>query len=186
MTEKEKMAAGGIYTYNDALINAGLVTKERLMKLNSLFRPEERAAVLRDLIPTFSDSVIIHSPFFCDYGDHIILGDKVFINAGCVFLDCARITIGSNVLIGPSVQLYAATHPLDYMERRCSIEVSLPITIGDDSWIGGGAIVCPGVTIGARCVVAAGSVVTRDVPDDTLVAGNPARIKRKLLDTSTK
>ena len=105
----------------------------------------------------------------------------MFINNCCTFLDGALITIGDYTLIGPNVQIYTPQHPMEYMERRITQEYAYPVTIGKDCWIGGGAIICPGVTIGDRCIVAAGSVVTRDVPDDSLVAGNPAVVKKKLL-----
>lgn len=134
---------------------------------------------LDELLPVKGKNVTVIAPFFCDYGTNITIGDNVFINFNCVFLDCGAITIGSNVLIGPSVQLYAATHPVDYLERQ-KHEMTKPIVIGSNVWIGGGAVVCPGVTIGDRSVVAAGSVVVHDVPADTLVAGNPAVFKRAL------
>ena len=108
------------------------------------------------------------------------MGSKVFFNFNCVVLDCARVTIGNNVLFAPSVQIYTATHPIHAAERRKLLESAKPITIGSDVWVGGGAIICPGVTIGDRSVIAAGSVVTRDVPSDVVAAGNPARIIREL------
>lgn len=119
--------------------------------------------------------------FTCDYGYNIRLGRHVFINYHCVFLDCAPIEIGNDVQIGPSVQLYTAQHPLDAGVRRSGLESALPIRIGNDVWIGGEAVVLPGVTIGARSVVGAGSVVVHNVPPDSLVVGNPARLVRTLV-----
>ena len=119
-------------------------------------------------------------PFYCDHGHGIILGEGVFVNYNCTFLDGGYIRIGDHTLIGPNCQLYTPHHPLNYEERREAKEYEYPITIGDDCWLGGGVIVCPGVTIGNRCIIAAGSVVTKDVPDDCLVAGNPAVVKRCL------
>ena len=108
------------------------------------------------------------------------MGEGVFINANCTFLDGGGISIGDHTLIGPNCQLYTPHHPTDYLERRKPVETGKAIRIGDDCWLGGGVIVCPGVTIGNRCIIAAGSVVTRDIPDDSLAAGNPAVVKRKL------
>ena len=108
------------------------------------------------------------------------MGESVFVNYGCVFLDQAPITLGDWVKIGPNCQLYTVNHPVNYLERRKTIEKARPITIGEDTWLGGGVIVCPGVTIGKRCIIAAGSVVTRDIPDDSLAAGNPAVVKKTI------
>lgn len=141
---------------------------------------------LKDLVPTIPDSSMISPPFFCDYGDGIILGEHVFINMNCTFLDGGLIKIGNHTLVGPNVQIYTPHHPLDFKARRESVEVAYPVSIGDDSWIGGGVIICPGVTIGNRVVVGAGSVVTRDVPDDCVVVGNPARILKKLTDEAAE
>lgn len=128
------------------------------------------------------EGVWIEPPFHCDYGSNIILGDKVYFNFNCVILDCAAVTIGSNVCFGPAVQIYTATHPLNAIERRAGLEFAKSIEIADDVWIGGGAIICPGVRIGARSVIGAGSVVTRDVPADVIAAGNPCRALRTLMD----
>ena len=117
-------------------------------------------------------------PFYCDYGAYIELGDDVFVNMACVVLDCAAVTVGARTLLGPGVMLLAATHPISAQERRTGLESAAPIRIGEDAWLGGGAIVCPGVTIGARSVVGAGSVVTRDLPPDVVAAGNPCRVMR--------
>ena len=121
---------------------------------------------------------------FLDYGTNIVLGTKVFFNFNCVVLDVMQVTIGSNVLFGPSVQIYTATHPISAVERRKWLESAKPITIGSDVWVGGGVIICPGVTIGDRAVIGAGSVVTRDIPSDVFAAGNPARVIRPLNDAN--
>ena len=135
---------------------------------------------LEQLIPGIPSTTVVVPPFHCDHGHGIRLGEHVYINAGCTFLDGACITIGDYTLIAPNVQIYTPHHPLDYRERRESKEYSYPVTIGKDCWIGGGAIILPGVTIGDRCIIGAGSVVTRDVPSDSLAVGNPAVVKRKL------
>ena len=140
----------------------------------------ERASLLGELLGAGGEDAIVMPVFACDYGTNIRLGQRAFINYNCVFLDCAPIEIGDDLQMAPAVQLYTALHPLDAETRRSGLESARPIRIGNDVWIGGGAIVLPGVTIGDRSVIAAGSVVTRDVPADTLVAGNPARPLRRL------
>jgi maltose O-acetyltransferase len=134
-----------------------------------------RASILRELLGRIGPGVSIEPPFYCDYGSNIVLGERFYANTGCVVLDCDAVEIGSRVKLGPGVQLLAVSHPLDAAERALGLEYGEPITIGDDVWIGGGTIVLGGVTIGDRAVVGAGSVVTRDVPADAVVAGNPAR-----------
>lgn len=151
------------------------------MRLNTLspHDPEYREA-LEDLIPGTPASVFLSPPFYCDHGCNIKLGEYVFINYNCCFLDGGGITIGHHTLIGPAVQIYTPQHPIDYMERRKTIERSPAVKIGNDCWIGGGSVICPGVTVGDRCIIAAGSVVVRDIPDDSMAAGNPAVVKKKL------
>jgi maltose O-acetyltransferase len=143
-----------------------------------------RSSILRELLGRIGAAGWIEPPFFCDYGADIRIGERFYANTGCVILDCAPILIGDRVLFGPHVQLLAATHPLDAALRAQGLESAEPITIGDDVWLGGAAIVLPGVTIGDRAVVGAGSVVTRDVPADTVVAGNPARQLRVLAEAA--
>jgi maltose O-acetyltransferase len=145
--------------------------------------PEEQ--LLRELFARVGEEPVIEPPFFCDYGTNTSIGDRFYANTGCIFLDSAPVTIGDRVLFGPAVQLLAATHPLEAELRAQGLEYAEPIAIGDDVWLGGGAIVLPGVTIGDRAVVGAGSVVTRDVPADVVVAGSPGRIIRRLEEGST-
>ena len=142
--------------------------------------------ILDELLGGYGKGVSIAPPFFCDYGEHITIGERTEINGNCVFLDCNKIEIGSNVLIGPAVQLYAATHPLRLDERLprgessfCVVE-SAPIVVEDGVWIGGGSIVLPGVRIGKGSVIGAGSVVTKDVPPGVLAFGNPCRVRKKI------
>jgi maltose O-acetyltransferase len=125
---------------------------------------------------------VIEPPFQCEYGCNISLGEQVFFNFNCVVLDVAPVRIGARVLIGPGVQIYTATHPLSAEQRKAGLEAGRRIDIGDDVWIGGGAILCPGVRIGSGSVIGAGSVVTRDLPHGVLAAGNPCRVIREIAD----
>ena len=182
MTEKQKMLAGELYDPLDAeLAEERRLCRERLREFNASRESDvaERARWLRKLIGAETDAWI-QPPFYCDYGYNLRLGRKVFFNFNCVVLDVMPVDIGDRVLIGPAVQLYTATHPLDADERRSGRELAKPIRIAEDVWIGGGAVICPGVSIGPRAVIAAGAVVTRDVPADVLVGGNPARLIRRL------
>jgi maltose O-acetyltransferase len=184
-SEREKMVAGELYDPLDQELCADRRRARLLCKAFNETRddePEERMRLIDELIPFAGKGVWIEPPFFCDYGHNIALGDKVFFNFNCVVLDVAPVRIGSGVLFGPAVQIYAATHPLRAAERRTGLELSGAIEIGDEAWIGGGAIVCPGVRIGARSVIGAGSVVTRDIPDDVFAAGNPCRVVREIGD----
>lgn len=177
------MLAGELYDALDPELTEDRIRARTLTKaLNDTpaDQPAERLRLLRELIPSASAEVWIEPPFHCDYGSNIILAGKVFFNFNCVVLDVAQVRIGANVLIGPAVQIYTATHPLDAALRRSGLEAGQSIEIGDDSWIGGGAILCPGVKIGARSVIGAGSVVTKDIPDDVFAAGNPCRVLREL------
>ena len=142
--------------------------------------PGERARILRDLLGSVGEQVRIRAPFHCDYGHHISIGDRTFVNFGAVFLDAAPITIGTDVQVGPHVQLLTPTHELDADRRRAGWERASPVTLGDNVWLGGGVIVCPGVTIGDDTVVGAGAVVTKDLPAGVLAVGNPARVVRTL------
>ena len=184
-SEREKMLRGALYDPLDAQLTAERLHARMLVKAfneSSPDQPEARARILRSLIPQMRDGVTIEPPFYCDYGAHIAIGKGTFFNFNCVILDVTPVRIGSRVLFGPSVQVYAATHPLGASARRSGLESGRPVEIGDEVWIGGGAIVCPGVTIGARSVIGAGSVVTRDIPADVFAAGNPCRVVRSLHD----
>ena len=179
-TEKQKMLAGELYNALDPeLSEARRRCRDLCQRLNasSEGQEEERRRILVELFGGPTD-VSIQPPFFCDYGTNIRLGSKVYFNFNCLILDVMPVEIGSNVLFGPSVHIYAATHPLDADERRTGLESGRPVTIGSDVWVGGGAIICPGVTIGDRSVIGAGSVVTRSVPADVIAAGNPCRVIR--------
>ena len=182
MNELEKARQGLLADFSSPEIQASFKhCKQLLAKLRMLSTYEDAyRPLIKDLIPGIPDTSVIVPPFHCDHGHGIRLGHHVFINANCTFLDGAYITIGDHTLIGPNVQIYTPQHPFDYLSRREEKEYSYPITIGQDCWIGGGAIILPGVTIGDRCIIGAGSVVTKDIPADSIAVGNPAKVKRKL------
>jgi maltose O-acetyltransferase len=187
-SEREKMLRGELYDPLDAELSAQRLRARMLLQAFNQIpedRASERLASLRQLIALIGEGVTIQPPFYCDYGSNISLGEHVFMNFNCVILDAARVTIGSHVLFGPAVQVYAATHPTSAAQRRTGLELGRPVEIGDDVWVGGGAIICPGVRVGARTVIGAGSVVTRDIPSDVLAAGNPCRPVRTLGDRTT-
>lgn len=141
---------------------------------------EKRVQLLKSLLPNAAENVWLQPPFYCDYGSNIILGEKVFFNFNCVVLDVMEVAIGSRTLIGPNVQIYTATHPIHFRERASGLEYAKPVNIGKDVWIGGSSVICPGVSIGDRTVIGAGSVVTKDVPPNVFAAGNPCSVIREL------
>ena len=149
---------------------------------SSVTDPQGRRALLEMLIVSLADDCCIEPPFRCDYGSNISLGRGFYANTSCVFLDCAPITIGDNVFVGPQVGMYTPTHPIDAETRNTHVELALPITIGDDVWIGGNTTICPGVTIGSDVVIGAGSVVTHDIPDHCIAVGSPCRVLRTITD----
>lgn len=180
--EKETIMAGEPYPLGDLdLKKDRRKAKNLLHRLNvTEYRMTRNARlILEELLPNAGTNLYIEPPFFCDYGYNILCGDNVFFNVNCVVLDENKVTIGSNVLLGPGVQLYTASHPLEAQMRRTH-KISKPISIGDDCWIGGNAIICPGITIGNGCVIGAGAVVTKDIPDYSMAVGNPAKVIKKL------
>ncbi|MCD8288706.1 MAG: sugar O-acetyltransferase [Prevotella sp.] len=183
MSEFEKMLNGELYDYSDKEIAASLEHAKRLcarLETVSIYDDCYRE-LIEELIPSITPDSIVCPPVHCGHGHQIRLGRNVYINYNCTLLDGGGITIGDNVLIGPNCQLYTPQHPEDFMLRRKPVERALPVVIGEDTWLGGGVIVRPGVTVGKRCIIAAGSVVVNDIPDDSLAAGNPAVVKRSLL-----
>lgn len=183
MDIKEEMASGRLYDASDGSLLKELRRGQELCQYYNSIRItdlEERLRTLKELLGKTGENPYIVPPFYCDYGSNIELGDNVFVNCCCVFLDEAKITIGDNVFIAPQCGFYTAGHPLDPDKRRQQLEYALPITIGDDVWIGGMVCVMPGVTIGSRSVVAGGSVVTKDIPEGVLAAGNPCRVIREI------
>ncbi|MGP3973901.1 sugar O-acetyltransferase [Streptomyces sp. 8N114] len=180
---KQRMLAGEWYLPDDDELLADTVRRAELCAAYNAADPAapgERRKILEQLIGDLGEHVNIRPPFRCDYGTYISIGAGTFINFGAVFLDAAPITIGRDVQIGPNVQLLTPTHEMDAERRRAGWEKGVPITIGDNVWLGGGVIVCPGVTIGPDTVVGAGTVVTKDLPAGVLAVGNPARVVREL------
>ncbi len=183
MTEKEKMLTQQKYSPMDKELSDLREQARHILHKFNATRPTEkklRRKLITELFKAPSVSTWIEPPFHCDYGENISIGEKVFFNFDCIILDTAQVTIGDRVLLGPKVQVYCAHHPLDAKERATFIETALPVTIGDDVWIGGGAIICPGVTIGDRSVIGAGSVVTKDIPSDVVAVGNPCKVIKQL------
>src|SRR5215470_7267574 len=177
-TEKEKMLAGELYDASDPELQADLAATQRwLTRYNAA--PDasagERRALLLERLAAVGNGAVIRPPFHCDYGFNISLGAGVFLNFNCVILDVVAVSIGDKTQIGPGVQILTADHPRDPAERLSGLEFGRPIAIGRNVWIGGAAVILPGVTIGDDAVIGAGAVVTRDVPSGMTVVGNPAR-----------
>lgn len=187
-SEKEKMLSGENYSAVDReLVQDRIKAKKLLHKINTTeyWVNKSTRKLIAELLPNSKNVVHIEPPFHCDYGYNIECGENVFFNVNCVVLDSMKVKIGSNVMFGPGVHLYTATHPLDKTERRL-LEIAKPITIGDDCWIGGQSVICPGITIGAGTVIGAGSVVTKDIPENCLAVGNPAKVIRKLNENENR
>ena len=182
-TEREKMLAGELYNGSDPELVAKRQRARRLCQELAALAPDasesEWAAVLRQLFGAATDAYVT-PPFFCDYGSNIELGRNVYFNFNCVILDVVRVKVGNNVLFGPSVQVYTASHPMSARPRSAGVEFGKPVAIGNDVWLGGGAIVCAGVDIGDGTVIGAGSVVIGNIPAGVFAAGNPCRVIREI------
>jgi len=177
-TEKQKMVAGDLYSAADSELQAeAQATGTWLAEYNGAagLSPEVRHRLLEKRLGFIGQGVVVRPPFYCDYGFNIRIGRSAFLNFNCVILDICEVKIGEGTQIGPGVQIYAADHPRDPAQRRAGLELGRPVHIGENVWIGGGAIILPGVTIGQDAIVGAGAVVTRDVPSSATVVGNPAR-----------
>lgn len=177
------MLAGELYRANEAELVTERQKARRLTRLYNSTTEQEierRSQILFELFGTAGPTIEIEPPFYCDYGYNIHAGDGLFMNFGCVILDCMPVHIGEKVLCGPSVHIYTATHPTNPDIRLSGLELSAPVKIGNNVWIGGGVIICPGVTIGDHTTIAAGSVVVKDIPASVVAAGNPCRIIRHL------
>lgn len=193
MTEKERMLAGLPYNSRDPEL---LARYHKVRELLGAFRQassenyERKSQILNSLFGSAGEDVWIEAPFYCDYGEQIHIGNHVFINYNCVFLDSNTITINDHVLIGPGVQIYTASHPLKADERintkeKSYFTTSKPVEIGEKCWIGGGTLIMPGIAIGSKTTIGAGSVVTKSIPENVFAAGNPCKIIRKLSGDET-
>jgi maltose O-acetyltransferase len=181
-TEKEKMLAGELYDPLDPeLVRARERARDLCQDLNATREKDQEARrrILMELFGKGGESVWMQPPFFCDYGSNILLGERVFFNFNCVVLDVCLVKVGDFTLFGPAVQIYTATHPMNAEQRRKQ-EFAKPIEIGSNVWVGGEAIISPGVKIGSKTVIGAGSVVTGDIPDGVVAAGNPCRVIREI------
>ncbi len=186
MTEKEKAATGLLYNLNkDSSFWTDMERTSMLLFEYNRISPSEvetRQCLLKKILKRMGESVVIRSPFFCDYGYNIEIGDNFFANVNFVVLDGAKVTIGNNVFVAPNVGLYTAGHPLDFELRNEGFEYARPIAIGNNVWIGAHVAVLPGVTIGDNAVIGAGSVVVKDIPANTLAVGNPCRVVKSLVE----
>ncbi|MCH4826713.1 maltose acetyltransferase domain-containing protein [Planococcus halocryophilus] len=183
MTEKDKMLAGEMYDPADSTLRQNRMNARRLSRLfneTTEMDGQDRADLLKKLLGSTGDMIHVEPTIRCDYGYNIHVGDNFYANFDCVFLDVCEIRIGDNCMIAPGVHIYTATHPLNATARNSGKEFGKPVTIGDNVWIGGRAIINPGITIGDNAIIAAGAVVTQDVPANMLVGGNPARIIKQI------
>ena len=183
MTEKEKMIKGLPYDPYDRELALGRRNARRLIREISNIpedKERQRKHFFKELFATTGKKFFIENPFVCDYGFNIYWGENAFANFGCIILDSAPVYIGKNVMMAPAVKIFTATHPLEYKERNSGIEFAKPVRIGDNVWIGGGAIINPGVTIGDNSVIGSGSIVVKDIPENVLAVGNPCRVLRQI------
>ena len=188
-TETERMLAGELYDPGDPELAADRNRASDLVRRfnrTSAAETDRRDALLRELFGDAGEGFTVEPPFRCDYGYNVAVGDEFFANYGCVFLDTNCVAFGDRCLLGPGVHVYTPTHPIDPAERAAGRERGLPVTVGDDVWIGGRAVINPGVTVGDEVVVASGAVVTDDVPDRVVVGGNPAQVVRDIPDGETE
>lgn len=185
MTEYEKMISGQLYNALDAeLVKMRHEARQLLTKINQnlgdIRENQQDYGLCTSLFGKVGKNLWLQPPFYCDYGRNITLGDNVYFNFNCVILDVAPVKIGSNVMMGPNVQIYTASHPLNAMERAAGLELGKKINIEDHVWLGGSCVLCPGVTVGAGSIIAAGAVVTKDIPPGVIAGGNPAKVIRAL------
>ena len=185
MSHKDKMLTQEYYiSWDDELVAERERAKDALFEFNAI-RPskrDERNKLLRQLLGSVGDNPWVESPFNCDFGYNISVGDNFYANTNCTILDCAPVSFGDNVLIGPNVSFYTPNHAFDAQERAAGYERSLPIRVGDNVWISGSVTVVPGVTIGSNCIIGAGSVITRDIPSNVVAAGVPCKVIRPITD----
>lgn len=184
MTEKEKMLTGELYIASDKeLVAERLRSKQMVFEINHLppTETEQRNKIFRKLLGKIGNEFHIEPHFYCDYGYNIEIGENFFSNYNCTILDCAKVKIGDNVMFAPNVSLFTATHPLETQLRVEGWEYALPISIGNNVWIGGNVVINPGVTIGDNAVIGSGSVVTKSIPANSVAFGNPCKVQEKKL-----
>jgi maltose O-acetyltransferase len=177
-TEKEKMLNNELYLATDAELTRMQSRANQLIHRFNISAPDatQQQQIISQLLGRIGTNFWIRPPFYCDYGCHIFAGDNLIINFDCTILDCNEVYLGNNVLLAPKVQIYTAYHPTDPNLRLSGKELAAPVTIGDNVWLGGGVIVCPGVSIGSNTTIGAGSVVTKDIPSNVVAVGNPCQI----------
>lgn len=184
MDEKEKMLAGELYdaNYNKDLMEERLIAKDKCFKYNNIkpSKIEERTEVMRQILGKTGNQFLIEQPFICDYGYNIEIGENFYSNHNLVILDANKVKFGNNVFIAPNCGFYTAGHPLDYETRNKGLEYAKPIEVGNNVWIGGNVVVLPGVSIGDNVVIGAGSVVTKDIPSNSVAVGNPCRVIKNI------
>ena len=183
MTEKEKMINEELYlAYDKELVKERDLIKDLCFELNntSPSHREKRIRIIEKIFNNTGNNPLVESPFHCDYGYNITVGDNFYANHNLVILDVCKVNIGNNVMIGPNAGIYTAGHPIDPISRKQGLEFGKPITIGNDVWIGGNVVILPGVTIGDNIVIGAGSVVTKDIPSNVVAVGNPCRVIKEI------
>ena len=187
MTNRERRDAQMAYISDDSIIEEQRICRRKLQKLNFMDRSDFQGIqeTVKDLLGK-SEGAFINPPFYCDYGTHIEVGKNFYANYNCTILDVAKVKIGDNCLLAPNVAIYTAGHPIHPMSRNSAYEYGKEVTIGDNVWIGGNVVICPGVRIGDNVVIGAGSVVTRDIPDWSVAAGNPCRVLRPITDNDRR
>lgn len=185
MTETEKMLSGRLYLAQDQeLVQA----KQKALRLTRLYNqtpedePAKRMVYLKELLGAIGENIWIEPPFRCDYGCNIFIGDRFYTNYDCIILDVCRVTIGDRVLFGPRVCVFTAAHPIDAAVRATGLEFGKPVAIGNDVWVGGNTVINPGITVGHNVVIGSGSVVTKDIPNGVIAAGNPCKVLRAITD----
>lgn len=185
MTEKEKCAGGLLYDANDPeLVNERFAVKDLCGEYNQLKNSdtERRKSFIKNIIGKTKDNIYIEPNFWCDYGYNIEVGQNFYANHNLIILDCAKVTFGDNVFIGPNCSFYTATHPIDAKSRNEGLESAHPIKVGNNVWFGGNVTVLPGVSIGSSSVIGAGSVVTKDIPDNVVAVGNPCKVIKTIIN----
>jgi maltose O-acetyltransferase len=187
MTNRERRDAQMAYISDDSIMEEQRICRRKLQKLNFMDRSDFQGIqeTVKDLLGK-SEGAFINPPFYCDYGTHIEVGKNFYANYNCTILDVAKVKIGDNCLLAPNVAIYTAGHPIHPMSRNSAYEYGKEVTIGDNVWIGGNVVICPGVRIGDNVVIGAGSVVTRDIPDWSVAAGNPCRVLRPITDNDRR